>query len=257
VKATVAAADFLIIEAQRLLEEAHVLDLPLRASGGIGIRLRSPGEELFRRLGRDAFNDIDLIGASSHRRECLAFLTAHEYEVDRDLLLSADGRRYLFSRENPEGKIDLFMDRLEMCHTLELRSRLDIHRYTIPLADLLLQKLQIVDITHKDIVDICALLLTHDFGDSGDEVIDSHYIATLLGGDWGFWYTTTLNIEKLLGLLSGLSLSDEERATLSAKLHGLSEMLEAAPKSRKWRWRARIGPKAKWYETVEEDPTAF
>jgi hypothetical protein len=245
-------------EARRILGEAARRGATLRASGGVAIYLRTSRRELFERLGRTPMRDIDLVGLSSERREMRATFDALGYQADPDLLISGEGVRFGFWRATePRIDVDVFIDRLPMCHTLELKGRLAAHDETLALADLLLQKLQIVDLTPKDAIDAVVLLLEHDITAGDADAIDIGYISRLLAADWGFYHTVTLNTDRVTEQAEKLALTPAERHRVRTTLQGLREAIDDEPKSRRWKLRARVGTKRRWYQDVEDATGAF
>lgn len=149
-----------------------------------------------------------------------------------------------------ESTVDVFLDEFNMCHKLVLKNRLSVMKYTVPSSDLLLTKLQIVKITENDFKDVGALLYDLEFSDHDSETtIDLNYIVELLSDDWGFYTTVMDNISK--GMEYFFSYSKEGNVVIG-KLKTLKETLEKSPKSLKWKMRAKIGRKVKWYEEPEE-----
>ncbi|MGH2814155.1 MAG: hypothetical protein ACRDLC_03255, partial [Actinomycetota bacterium] len=144
-----------------LVDEAGARGQVLRLVGSTGIRLHCPpAAAALDRLGRPA-KDIDVVCRHEDRKGLRRLLEERGWEVDRDLLVAMEGRRFSF-RHPPSGlELDVFVDRLEFCHTIELRDRLDARELTVPVEDLLLQKLQIVRQTVTDRMDAAALLATH------------------------------------------------------------------------------------------------
>lgn len=245
-------------EGQRICEQSAQRGLNLRLFGGVGFYLRAADRSLFERLGRDPIRDLDFIGLSDERGAYKQLFTDMGYEIDQDLLLAGEGRRFLFRRAGDDGwEVDLFIDRLQMCHTLDLRHRLDLHPLTVPLSDLLLQKLQIFDLTRKDMADIVVLFASHDLGSQRDDAIDVEHAASLLADDWGFYYTVTQNLERIRDFAQAAPLEDGVRGTVEERRGRFAAMLEDTPKTRKWKMRAKIGTRKKWYEDVEEDIAAF
>jgi len=57
--------------------------------------------------------------------------------------------------------IDIFYEKLDFCHVIYWKDRLDVDHPSIPLAEMLLEKMQIVQINEKDIIDTIMLLLEH------------------------------------------------------------------------------------------------
>lgn len=248
----------IIEEALRILEESELRGLTLRAFGGIAYHLHSQNLRLFDELGREPVQDLDLVGVGQQRSEYKRMFTELNYEIDWDRLVSAEGRRFLFKHAGePPLEVDLFIDRLDMCHRIELRDRLAIQGRTLTLADLLLQKLQIVDLNRKDVVDLVVLLSDHDLDGESAETVDIEYIASLLADDWGFYYTVTQNFGRLEDFVATAPIAETLRTSVEAKLGRLDGEIEGAPKSRRWKLRARIGPRKKWYQEVEEGTDAF
>ena len=66
----------------------------------------------------------------------------------------------------------------------------------------------------------------------------------------------TLNLDRITALLDGGARPAIEGGKLDARaqLQTLSEAAESAPKSRRWKMRARIGERKRWYEVPEETP---
>jgi hypothetical protein len=156
--------------------------------------------------------------------------------------------------------VDIFFDRLEFSHDVYFgefgRGRLELDYPTIPLADLLLEKLQIHKVNMKDIVDMIVLLYGHEVCSSDRECIDSKYIAKVLADDWGFWYDATQNLEKVKTYVSkyvseGKLWSDVE-VVVKERIDKILKTVEEEPKTDKWLKRAKIGTSKPWYREVEE-----
>jgi hypothetical protein len=124
---------------------------------------------------------------------------------------------------------------------------------TIPLAEMLLEKLQIVQLNEKDVKDVIILLREHEVGEGDKETINSRYIAKLLSEDWGFYYTATMNLNKIKSLLADYSqLVEYDKELIEDKIDRLINAIENEPKSLGWKMRAKIGTKKQWYRKVEE-----
>jgi hypothetical protein len=158
----------------------------------------------------------------------------------------------LFYDAQNERKLDVFVDTFELCHTIPITRRLELDPQTIPLAELLLTKLQVVELTDKDLLDIVTLLDLHDVGPRDDDVINSNVIAELTADDWGLWRTIKLNVERINDAVGSLPLDADARDRVIARLNALWERIEQEPKSRKWRLRDRVGDRKRWYEIPDE-----
>lgn len=152
-----------------------------------------------------------------------------------------------------QTKIDIFIDTFQMCHTLDLAGRMAQADLTVSPADLLLTKLQVVQINAKDLTDMAALLLALPLQPADRLGIDSPYLARCLAKDWGLWKTSTLNLSKLrqsAGDLLPRTGGWNER--LAETLDQLEGHIESVPKSIAWRARAVIGERVAWYQNPEE-----
>jgi hypothetical protein len=237
-------------EARRVINAARERGVYLRVIGGLAVKLHCPSAT-HRELSR-TYGDLDCVGYRSQREEISRLLEDLGYEPNRRFNALQGHRRLLF--ENPElgFDVDIFLDVFPMCHELNFLHRLELDEYTVPVADLLLSKLQVVQLNEKDIKDTYALIKDHEIGETDDrEVINSRRIARLCGDDWGWYKTVTMNIEKVVALADDY-LEGEEKELVTSRLQRLHQIIEEAPKSMKWRMRARIGEKIRWYDLPEE-----
>jgi hypothetical protein len=242
-------------EAVALVGEAAAHGQVLRLVGSTGIRLHCPpAAAALDRLGRPA-KDIDVVCRHEDRKGLRRLLEDRGWRVDRDLLVAMEGRRFAFHHPVTGLELDVFVDRLEFCHTIELRDRLGVRELTIPVEELLLQKLQIVRQTVTDRMDAAALLATHPVGGGGDsgEAIDPGFVAGLLARDWGFHHTATANLVALRDGPAGNGAAE----TVRGRVDQLLEAIEAAPKSVRWRARARVGERMQWWQDVDEREAVY
>jgi hypothetical protein len=241
-----------------LVDEAGARGHLLRLVGSTGIRLHCPpAAAALDRLGRPA-KDIDVVCRHEDRKGLRRLLEERGWEVDRDLLVAMEGRRFSFRHPASGLELDVFVDRLEFCHTIELRDRLTARQLTLPVEDLLLQKLQIVRQTVTDRMDAAALLATHPVapgpapGADAGEAIDAGYVAGLLARDWGFHHTATANLAAL-----GEPAAGNGAATVAERATALLAVIEAAPKSVRWRARARVGERMQWWQDVDDREAVY
>jgi hypothetical protein len=257
-----AAWEQLQSEAVSLVTEATTAGVTLRVVGSAGIRLHCPRPgPVMDRLGRPA-KDIDFIVPQQHRKGMRRLLESHGYVADRDLLIAMEGTRYTFTHAGHGIDIDVFVERLNFCHTIEVRDRLGVHPVTIPLEELLLQKIQIVEMTTTDVIDISVLLVTHDVGGEGGEAetIDSRHIARLLARDWGFHHTAVRNLRRTRDDRGGPAVSDldeRSRGLVRDRADRLLEAIDAEPKTLAWRMRDRIGERKQWWQDVDDKEATY
>lgn len=240
-------------EVERIVASADARGLTIRVLGSLGVSIHcSTSAALLPSFSR-SYADIDFSAYRRDARDLGLLLGQLGYVERRQVFIDSEGRRAIFDRPTDGIHIDLFYDRLEFCHPIPLVDRLAADHPTIPLAELLMSKLQIVRINEKDIVDAILLLLDHPLGATDDEVIDSTRIHRLCAEDWGLWRTLTLNLDKVRALAAGypqLDAAQRQRVITSAET--LKQGIDAQPKSLSWRVRDRIGDRRKWWAEVEE-----
>ena len=247
-------------EAIEIVTGAGLAGVTLRVVGSGGIRLHCAGPgEAMDRLGRPA-KDIDFIVPKEDRKGMRRYLESRGYIVDRDLLVAMEGMRYSFAHPENKIEIDVFVERLEFNHTIEVRDRLDKHRLTIPLEELLLQKLQIVSLSVTDILDLGVLLGTHPVVPEagGAEEIDGRHIATLLAKDWGFHHTSVRNLQRVREAAGqACDLGEEVNVSIVDRVDLLLGVIDGQSKSRAWRLRAKVGERMQWWEDVDEREATY
>jgi len=236
----------------QILQMATEYGAVVRVLGALAFRVHCPQFKYIEyKLGRQ-LTDIDLVANSRHHHQLEKMFTQLGWSENKMVKVFTAGKRLLFIA--PDGMhFDIFFDRIDMCHEINLKGRLEIDYPTISLVDLLLEKMQIVQINEKDLIDTMVLLLEHDIGDTSEETIDVRHLRSLCASDWGLWRTVTMNLEKVKTYLSSVpELSEQERQNGEAKVARLLQEIEGEPKSLKWRMRAKVGDKKKWYRDVEE-----
>lgn len=237
-------------EAERIVALGNQQGVTMRLLGGLAIRLHSP-HAAQGALAR-AYPDIDLATLPGQSQAVETLLSGLGYTPNKSFNLLNGHSRLLFHDEAYERQVDVFVGNFEMCHRLPLAERLAVEPLTLPLAELLLTKLQIVKINGKDLGDLAALLLEHPVGNSDAETINAARVAELCGKDWGLWKTIGINLHKLQSFASGQDLPDEAKQTIKTRADELLKVLDDAPKSLKWKTRAAIGERVQWYELPEE-----
>jgi hypothetical protein len=233
-----------------LIKAADDANLTARLLGGIAIAVHSPsaGLSAFKRN----YDDIDIVIEKRGRKRIDAVMADCGYEPDVEFNnLHGLERRTYYSAV--QGKLDVFVGEFSMCHTLSFDGRLDADHPTVPLADLLLTKAQIYELNRKDVYDLIVLLADHEIGPGDHDVINVERIAQVCGSDWGFWRTVNHTIDTVEHhARSDIELDDHRDRVLGA-IAALREQLERAPKTPKWKLRAKVGDRKIWY-ALPEDP---
>jgi len=235
-------------QTKAIIDEAQKRNVVLRALGGAAVAIHCPSAQ-YNPLARE-YPDMDLVGHAEQDREIRKLLADLGLEPIKRFNALHGRKRLKFLDTKSNVGVDIFLDVFEMCHTFDFKKRLNFDLYTLPLGDLLMTKLQIVELVGKDVVDIMAVLLDHEFGSKDPEKIDIDYIARLCADDWGLWKTFSMNAEKILGLVDDYSLKEEEKQIIKSRLSTFLKRLDDEPKTSKWQKRAKVGEKSKWYETV-------
>jgi hypothetical protein len=236
-----------IAEAERIASAASAAKVAVKLMGGAGIHLHSPSAR--RPPLKRKYGDLDYAMRKRDRGAVLAFFPSLGYEAnERFNLMQGDRRLYFFDNEHSR-QVDVFIDSIRMSHIIDLRGRLDHDGPCATPSDLLLSKLQIYEVNRKDLVDLTALLLDHPVASGSDEAIDAEYIARLTADDWRFYHALEVNIEKLDATLDEL---DVDRALVRSRLAEIWKTVDAHTKPLKWRLRAQVGDRVKWYELPEE-----
>ena len=237
-------------ESRRLIEAATAKGVTVRALGGVAVKLRSPaqGPLLPRPVG-----DIDLVTKRGGRTAVSNLLTEAGYVPDEMFNALHGTRRLLFYDEGNQRKLDVFIGEFVMCHPIPIADRLERHPLTVPLAELLLTKLQIVELTERDERDIYNLVFHHEVVTVEGEGIEADYVAEICARDWGLWRTAKSTIERSRTDVAGYSLEGDAGRLIAERLAAISDRIEQAPKSARWKLRSRVGDRVRWYEEPEEN----
>ena len=237
-------------EARRLADAAAARGVPVRLLGGAAIMLRA-GDRLSPALRRTPV-DIDLVAAAGAGGDVTAFLGECGYRPDEPFNRLEGDRRLLFHDTVNGRQVDVFVRDFAMCHAIPIGDRLLLDPVTLPLAELLLTKLQIVELNAKDRLDMYALLQTHAIGTRDGATINALQVARICARDWGLHRTSTLNLARLREHLPAVPVDAPAAAGIGAGLDALARALDEEPKSPRWRVRARLGERVRWYDEPDE-----
>jgi hypothetical protein len=232
----------LIDEGMRLAQAAEAEGLKVRLLGGVGVVAHCP-QALAGQPHRE-IADIDIAVSRRDARKLTAFLEGRGYEAEKRFNALHGDARMIF--HGPAGKLDVFVGSFIMCHALDLDDRLGLDFPALTATDLLLTKLQIVELNAKDAHDASLLLAEHPIHAGDGDHIDGAYVARLTGEDWGLWRTVTATLSRL----------SELYPAVADRCRQLGDVIQAAPKSRRFKLRARVGERVQWYELPEETEVA-
>jgi hypothetical protein len=240
----------ILTESRRLVAAATGAGVTVRLLGGVAVCLQAPasGPLLPRPIG-----DIDLVTPRESRRATVEVLTQAGYTADEMFNALHGARRMVFYDEVNHRKLDVFVGEFSMCHAIPIAERLERDPLTIPLAELMLTKLQIVELNERDQRDLYNLAYHHAITQGDSSGIEADLIGELCARDWGLWRTTGRTIERCLADLDSYQLPAEASELISARLRELWDRVEAVPKSGRWKLRSRVGERVRWYAEPEEN----
>ncbi len=128
-----------------VVREANARGIPLKLLGGQAVRLLCP---LFPHRARKD-QDMDFACISSKKREVIAFFAEQGFLGDQRFNTLHGDRQMYFTTADGKTSVDVVMDRLNMCHVLDFRDRIDRLPDTLDVADLLLTKLQVLELNRE------------------------------------------------------------------------------------------------------------
>ena len=261
-----------MVKARRIIDAGAERGLVLRLTGGLAVRHYAIDLEFAER----DYSDVDLIGLARQAGEigelfrdlgylenasvATATLSSQRQFFKRPH--SAEARAHMHKRARfappvtdapPLDHVDVFLDWMKMDHEIDFRDRLDINTYAIDPADLFLSKLQIQKLNEKDAHDVITLCkdVYVDF-EPHPGVLDLEHVADTCARDWGLYIDVMTNIDKVLEHLADYDLSAREVARIGRTLELAQDMMTEHTKSLRWRLRARIGKRLRWYNEIEE-----
>lgn len=236
-------------EGERLLELAERANTELALLGGVAVRLRAA--EVPPSLDRE-YKDLDFAVSRGRGSDAERLLRSCGYEP-QTMFNAMNGKERMLFHDTEHGRqVDLFVGSFRMCHEISFAGRLAPGEPTVPLAELLLTKLQIVELNEKDVRDTVLLLHGHEIADTDGDAVNGARIAQLCAADWGLWRTITNNLSRCAEHVADYELPDADAPRIHARLQELLARIEEEPKTRGWRMRAKIGERKRWYELPEE-----
>jgi hypothetical protein len=240
-------------ELKRILKASDNAGIILRVIGSLAFQMHCQKYGYLQAAMGRAYTDIDFAAYHRQTKEIQVLMAGLGYHENREVFIVSEGDRSIFERPDVGLHIDVFYGKLDFCHVIRWEDRLEVDHPSIPLAEMLLEKMQIVQINEKDVIDTIMLLLEHPLGDKDHETINIKRVAELCSTDWGLWRTTSMNLNKVLQLAQGYDqLNGEQKEKIDSQVKEALARIELEPKSLAWRLRARVGDRVKWYKEVDE-----
>lgn len=240
-------------EARQVVEDAGAEGITVRLLGGLAVRALCPE---FPPRTTSPTQDLDLASVAQHRKPLSEFLLDRGYVGDKTFNALYGHKQMYFQSPTSGRPVDVLIDRLEMCHVLEFAPRIERRPLTLSVLDVLLSKLQIVELNEKDARDAIYLLSAYPVEEGSQPgTIELDAFRELMANDWGWWRTVTMNLERLASLIA----SDGDRLVPGTapldpaeQIARLAAAAEEVPKALRWRVRARVGDRVRWYQEPEE-----
>jgi hypothetical protein len=240
-------------ELKTILKASDNAGILLRVIGSLAFQMHCPQFGYLQAAMGRAYTDIDFGAYSRQAKQIAELMTGMGYVDNREVYIGSEGERAIFDKPSAGLHVDIFYEKLDFCHTIYWKDRLEVDSPTIPLTELLLEKMQIVQINEKDIIDTIMLLLEHPLGDIDKETINIKLAAQLCANDWGLWRTTTMNLDKVKQLAQHYTqLTPEQKEKVTSQVNNILARLNNEPKPLAWRLRDRVGDRVKWYKEVDE-----
>ncbi len=244
-------------EGKRITEIAQQKGVVMRVMGPLALHYYFPDQiDLYaklERLGERYFTDIDYASYGKTRKHMVGLMKDAGYECDmQTMAMSGKTRHIYFGGAVP--MIDVFFDKLDYCHEVDYAGRLEADPWSVSLADILLQKLQIWEINDKDLKDIEYLFTVADFGEDDEKKVNVGYVARRFADDWGFWYTATTNLDRVKTHVDGVDALDAgQKDKIKQVADQVRARIDQEPKTKGWEKRGKKGTSKIWYNTGFSD----
>jgi len=240
-------------ELKAILKASDDAGILLRVIGSLAFQMHCPQFGYLQAAMGRAYTDIDFGAYGKQNKQISEMMAKMGYVENREVFIGTEGERAIFDKPGTGLHVDIFYEKLDFCHAIYWKDRLEVDSPTIPLTELLLEKMQIVQINEKDIIDTIMLLLEHPLGDIDNETINIKFAAQLCANDWGLWRTTTMNLDKVKQLAQHYTqLTDEQKSKVTSQVDEIVARLNSEPKPMSWKLRDRVGDRVKWYKDVDE-----
>ena len=190
-------------ELKRVIKASDDAGIIMRVIGSLAFQMHCPKFGYLQAAMGRAYTDIDFAAYRRQTKEIQELMAGLGYHENREVFIVSEGYRAIFENSEIGIHIDVFYEKLDFCHVIHWEGRLEVDQPSIPLAEMLLEKMQIVQINEKDVIDSIMLLLEHPLGDEDHEIINIGYVARLCASDWGLWRTSTMNLNKVRQLAKG------------------------------------------------------
>jgi len=237
----------------RLVAEAQKQGALLRLLGAVAFSMHCPTFGYFQAKADRHFTDLDFAAYYNHAGAIRKTFEKFGFIEDRETAVVFARSRLIYGDPKTLLHVDVFFDKLDFCHVIPWAGRLEVDRPTIPLAELVLEKMQIIQLNKKDVIDTIMLFREHHVNSGDEETINGERIAQMCAKDWGLWRTITMNLRKVVELGRTYDwLPEADRVVVEERIAQLLSAVDAQPKSTAWSLRNKVGDRVKWYKEVSE-----
>ena len=139
-------------ELKHILKASSDAGIIMRVIGSLAFQLHCPKFGYLQAAMGRAYTDIDFAAYHRQTKEIQGLMSRLGYEENREVFIVSEGERAIFDRAEIGIHIDVFYEKLAFCHVIYWNNRLEVDHPSIPLAEMLLEKMQIVQINEKDII---------------------------------------------------------------------------------------------------------
>ncbi len=235
-----------------LMEKATEFNVTMRVIGSIAFRIKAPEYKHIQYKNQRFLTDVDFVTYGKHITRVQDMFFDLGWTENQNVLRLFGDKRRIFYHPDQDIHSDIFIDKLRFCHPINFKKRLELDYPTISLVDLLLEKLQIVKINKKDLVDIMLLIRKYPISHQPQkDAVNIEHLAKICAGNWGWWKTATLNLDKVLQFADSY-LQEEDAKIVVERINTIIDTIQTRRKTICWKLRNMIGEKMKWYNEVEE-----
>jgi hypothetical protein len=237
-----------LVAAEQIITVAEARGVKLRLIGGLAFKLlcRSSNFGGYRRENKD----IDLMGKREDVKEIMKTMESLGYKPREIFNKLNMGQRLIYYDIVNRRRVDLFLDEFVMCHKFNFKENILAGMRTLPITQLVMTKLQVVQKTEKEYLDLLAAFRDYEVTIGGDG-IRADEIVELCAKDWGMYTTFSKSLEALQARARGIG--GEDAAVIVPRIQNLLIRMDSEPKSFSWKMRARVGERTKWYDLPDVD----
>ena len=237
-------------EARRLLAAADEEGLRLRLIGGVAVRLHVQGE-LNPAFARE-IRDIDVVTGKGEGRRAGTFIEAQGYVPNRTFNAMHGARRMLFYDEANGRQLDVFVHTFEMCHVLPVGEHLDRDPVTVPpcrsVADEAADRRRSTPRTAPMPTRCCSSTSSARRRRRASTLRASPISARATGASTARCRSTSSACSQGCGERP----DDDEQRPCRGPPRGPHGGGRGEPEVGKWKARARVGDRVRWYEEPDE-----